>query len=311
MARIAYEEWNPSENSLSIVRIANQICAEYAQQGYDLTLRQLYYQFVARDYLPNNQRSYSNLGATIDRARKAGYLDWNYITDRTRNLMQWPHYTDPADMIQQTEGDYRIDRWEGQEYHVEVWVEKEALAGVVARASLALDVAYFSCRGYVSQSELHAAAMRHVRAQRRGQQVIVVHLGDHDPSGIDMTRDMQERLELFGATSEVRRIALNRDQIDRYAPPPNPAKLTDSRAAGYIAEHGSSSWELDALNPEILAGLITDEINEYRDADLYEIREALQVKGKRQLAKVSDNWDAVAEFVADIDPDDEDDDADD
>lgn len=308
MARIAYEEWNPSENSLSIVRIANQICAEYAQQGYDLTLRQLYYQFVARDYLPNNQRSYSNLGATIDRARKAGYLDWNYITDRTRNLMQWPHYTDPADMIQQTEGDYRIDRWEGQEYHVEVWVEKEALAGVVARASLALDVAYFSCRGYVSQSELHAAAMRHRRAEKRGQQVVVVHLGDHDPSGIDMTRDMQDRLELFGASSEVRRIALNRDQIDLYNPPPNPAKLTDSRAAGYISEHGSSSWELDALNPEILAGLITNEINEYRDADLYEIREALQVKGKRQLAKVSDNWEAVAEFVADIDPDDEEDD---
>lgn len=306
MARIAYEEWNPSENSLSIVRIANQVCAEYAQQGYDLTLRQLYYQFVARDYLPNNQRSYSNLGATIDRARKAGYLDWDYITDRTRNLMQWTHYSDPADLIQQAESDYRIDRWEGQEYHVEVWVEKEALAGVVARASLALDVAYFSCRGYVSQSELHAAAMRHVRAQRRGQQVIVVHLGDHDPSGIDMTRDMQERLELFGATSEVRRIALNRDQIDLYAPPPNPAKLTDSRAAGYIAEHGSSSWELDALNPEILAGLITDEINAYRDADLYEIREALQVKGKRQLAKVSDNWEAVAEFVAEIDPDDND-----
>lgn len=307
MARIAYEDWNPNENSLSIVRIANQICADYAAQGYDLTLRQLYYQFVARDYLPNNQRSYSNLGATIDRARKAGYLDWKYITDRTRNLVQWTHYDDPADLIAQAEGDYRVDRWEGQEFHVEVWVEKEALAGVVARASLALDVAYFSCRGYVSQSELHSAAMRHRRAEAQGKEIRVIHLGDHDPSGIDMTRDMQDRLELFGASSQVERIALNRDQIDTYNPPPNPAKLTDSRAAGYIAEHGSSSWELDALNPEILAGLITDKINEYRDADLYEERDAFQVRGRRQLAKVSDNWEQVAEYVADIDPDDEED----
>lgn len=66
MAKIAYEHWNPSPRSLSIVQIANAICAEFHANGYDLTLRQLYYQFVARDYLPNNQRSYDNLGRTID-----------------------------------------------------------------------------------------------------------------------------------------------------------------------------------------------------------------------------------------------------
>jgi len=300
MALIAYEDWNPSEKSRSIIRLANGICREYAAQGYDLTLRQLYYQFVARGYIPNNQRSYKSLGNTIDRARKAGLMDWRFIVDRTRNLMGYTTYEDPAGIVEAMESDYHVDLWEGQDFRVEVWVEKEALAGVVARAALSRGVDYFSCRGYVSQSELHSAALRHRRYEREGQDVVVVHLGDHDPSGIDMTRDIQERLALFGAHSEVRRIALNRDQIDLYNPPPNPAKLTDSRAKGYIMEHGKSSWELDALDPDTLATLITDEIDRHQDAHLYGARLKLQNEGREELAKVAENWSEVADFLRGI-----------
>lgn len=300
MARIAYEDWRPSERTLSIVRIANGICAEYAQQGYDLTLRQLYYQFVARDYLPNNQRSYKNLGTAIDKARKAGLLDWNYITDRTRNLMGWTTFDDPADLIAKTEERYHLDLWEGQDYRLEVWVEKEALASVVQRASLSRGVDYFSCRGYVSQSELHAAARRHRIYERNGQDVVVIHLGDHDPSGIDMTRDVQDRLELFGAHTEVKRIALNRDQIDLYNPPPNPAKLTDSRAGGYLAAYGGSSWELDALDPATLNDLITTTIDSYLDRDRYEEVSAREAEGRAQLAKISEQWTEIETYLAEL-----------
>lgn len=297
MPRIAYEDWSPSENSLSIVRIANQICASYKAQGYDLTLRQLYYQFVARGYLPNNQRSYDNLGKTIDRARKAGLLDWNYIVDRTRNLAGFRTYADPAEHVAAIEGQHHIDLWEDQDYRIEVWVEKEALAAVVSRAALSRGLDYFSCRGYVSQSELHAAAKRHIRYQRAGQEVIVIHLGDHDPSGIDMTRDVQERLELFGASTFVERIALNRDQIDQYNPPPNPAKMSDSRARGYVAEHGRSSWELDALDPDTLSGLITERVDSYVDADLFNARFEEQEGNRVRLAQVSEHWDAVVDLL--------------
>lgn len=85
---------------------------------------------------------------------------------------------------------------------------------------------------------------------------VILHLGDHDPSGIDMTRDISDRLELFGADVEVKRIALNWDQIDEFTPPPNPAKLSDSRAGAYIAEYGDESWELDALEPTLKAAPI-------------------------------------------------------
>lgn len=296
MAEIAYVAWNPSPKSLTLIGIANQICAEYTEQGYDLTLRQLYYQFVARDYLPNNQRSYKNLGTVIDNARKAGYLDWNYIVDRTRNLQGYRTYDSPAKLIEDVWQHYHVDLWEGQGQRVEVWVEKEALAGVIGRAALAYGVDYFSCRGYVSQSELHAASHRHQDYEERGQNVTVIHLGDHDPSGIDMTRDMEERLHLYGASTKVQRIALNIDQIAEYQPPPNPAKLTDSRAKDYISLFGRSSWELDALDPSVLNKLIQDTIvSKIDDTEHFNQRVALQEKGQDQLISLAENWDYVVQ----------------
>lgn len=300
MAHIAYESWNPKRSTLALVNIAENICAEYAAQGYDLTLRQLYYQFVARDYLPNNQRSYKTLGTLVDRARQAGLLDWDYIVDRTRNLMGNRTYASPGSLVEEINERFFVDLWQDQDYRVEVWVEKEALAGVIQRAAGLRGVNYFSCRGYVSQSEMHAAAKRHAYYERNGQQVIVIHLGDHDPSGIDMTRDIQTRLHKFGAFTEVRRIALNFDQIQEFQPPPNWAKITDSRAEKYIERFGQQSWELDALDPATLSNLITNEIDDFRDEISWQDRADEQMRGRDQLLRISDHWDDVVNFVEDL-----------
>ncbi len=303
MTRIAYEDWNPGPRALAIVQIANEICADYARQGYDLTLRQLYYQFVARDLIPNNQKSYNSLGGYVDRARRAGLLDWNYIVDRTRNLMGNRTYDSPAELVESVSDKFFVDLWQDQDYRIEVWVEKEALAGVIQRAAGLRGVNYFSCRGYVSQSEMHAAAQRHLMYERNGQVVIVVHLGDHDPSGKDMTRDIQDRLHFFGANSQVVRIALNIDQIERYNPPPNPAKITDSRADKYIREFGQLSWELDALDPATLSDLITEEIDQYRFLDYYREREQEQDAGRTQLDLISTHWDGVTTLLEELELD--------
>src|SRR5215472_11359210 len=93
MSRQQFIDWNPREDSMELVRRADAICAEYAAQGFDLTLRQLYYQFVARGYIPNTMRSYKNLGSIVDNSRRAGMVDGNYIVDRTRNVYR----TDGAD----------------------------------------------------------------------------------------------------------------------------------------------------------------------------------------------------------------------
>lgn len=192
---------NFSADSLRVIQQADTICRGYARQGYDLTLRQLYYQFVSRGLIPNKDTEYKRLGSIVNDARLAGMIDWDHITDRTRNLAQALHFDNPADRIEHASRAYKIDLWEGQEDRVEVWVEKEALAGVVERAARPWDTPHFSCRGYVSQSEMWAAGKRLAGYIEQGQRPIIIHLGDHDPSGIDMTRDVTERLWMFACDS--------------------------------------------------------------------------------------------------------------
>ncbi|MER7971116.1 hypothetical protein ABTX35_19325 [Streptomyces sp. NPDC096080] len=298
MPREAYIERKFSPQSMGLITKADEICRAYAQQGFDLTLRQLYYQFVARDLLPNKMSEYKRLGSVVNDARLAGLLDWHYIVDRTRNLRSLPHWETPHSVIRSAASGYRTDRWARQPYRVEVWIEKDALVGVIASACQRNDVDYFSCRGYTSQSELWGAAQRMIRYQRAGQKPVIIHLGDHDPSGVDMTRDIRERLALFEATVDVRRIALNMDQVLEYDPPPNPAKLTDSRATGYIRAHGRSSWELDALEPTLLDQLIEDEIWAFRDAGLWDETTRAMEAERALLQRVAGRWDEVARLLS-------------
>jgi hypothetical protein len=297
MPEVWYRDQRFSAASLDVIAKANRICADYAAQGYDLTLRQLYYQFVARDWIPNRQSEYKRLGSIINDARLAGLLDWYYITDRTRNLQSLPSWSTPESIIEAVANQYRTDRWADQPKRVEVWIEKDALIGVISGVCQRNQVDYFSCRGYTSQSEVWRAAQRLIGYNNAGQQAIVIHLGDHDPSGIDMTRDITDRLFTFGADVEIIRIALNMDQVERYDPPPNPAKLTDSRAAGYIERFGDDSWELDALDPATLDALIEDEILTHRDVDAWDDSTRRMEHEKELLAAVSNRWGDVAAFV--------------
>lgn len=266
--KIAYIEKRFSDRSLAVIDQANEIIEEYEAEGYELTLRQLYYQFVARDLLPNTDRSYKRLGSIVNDGRMAGLISWHSIEDRTRNLQRLAHWSSPAEIIRDSAREFRLDLWAGQDWRVEVWVEKEALAGVVERTCDSLDVPFFACRGYVSQSEQWNAGRRFCR---RRAKTMILHLGDHDPSGIDMTRDNIERLTVFSEGNvQLERIALNMDQVEEHRPPPNPAKVTDSRAGGYIKRFGRKSWELDALEPKVLDRLIREHVAKYLDIDLYQ-----------------------------------------
>lgn len=296
MPKICYVSKNFRQDSLDLIDKINTIVDDYTDQGYSLTLRQLYYQLVARDIIPNNERSYKNTGNLINDARLAGYIDWYAIEDRTRNLQRLSHWDSPKEIIETASNQYRKDMWETQDYYVEVWVEKEALSDVVGQTCNRLDVPYFSCRGYVSQSEMWSASHRIQRKQREGKMCVLLHLGDHDPSGIDMSRDIEERLILFGVNPDkfiFNRIALNMEQIEELNPPPNPAKLTDSRCSSYIKKFGDSSWELDALEPRYIDRLITDEVYIYLNETAWEVRKAIVDSEKAVMREVCNNWDKI------------------
>lgn len=297
MPLICYKEQRFNSKSMKLIDKVNEIIAEYEGMRIELTLRQVYYQLVARDIVKNNLRSYKNVGQLINNARLAGHIDWYHITDMTRELRGLNHWDDPGDIISNCVHTFHLDKWEGQKYRVEVWVEKDALRSIVSNACVPLDVDFFSCRGYTSQSEMWAAAQRLIGHESDDKKTIVLHIGDHDPSGIDMTRDIEDRLRLFGSSVEVKRLALNMDQVRKYQPPPNPAKTTDSRFAKYIAKHGSNSWELDALNPEVLIEIIQKNIRKYLDKKKFNAQVAREENGKDDIRIVASQFEECVDLL--------------
>ncbi|GHT59518.1 hypothetical protein FACS1894109_15590 [Spirochaetia bacterium] len=292
MPRIKYMNTKIQMSGLALIQKINGIIAEYDEAGYSLTLRQVYYQLVARGIIPNNERSYKNVGELINKGRLAGLIDWYAIEDRTRYLRSLAHWNEPGEIIASAAAQYRRDLWGTQPQYVEVWVEKDALIGIIQQVANRFDVPCFSCRGYTSQSEMWVAAQRLLSASKDGQRpCTIIHLGDHDPSGIDMTRDIRERLSMFGSSGcemTINRIALNMDQIDKYDPPPNPAKISDSRAEKYIEEFGETSWELDALDPSQLDELVGSTIEKYIDQDIMDEAKERQAVEKEELSEAED-----------------------
>lgn len=256
------------KDDLQTINLCNAIIGEYSTA---ITLRQLYYQFVGRGIFPNRLSSYNFLKRIVSEGRLAGLISWEAIEDRGRNLMGHVIHKSPKDGLLWLRAQYKRDLWEDQPIRPEVWVEKQALEGVIGQICDELRVNFFATRGYNSQSEQWSAGRRFAGYIQKGQRPIVIHLGDHDPSGIDMTRDNRERLQLFaGFSIMVHRIALNMDQINHWRLPPNPAKNTDARFEDYRAEFGDESWELDALSPDQIQHLIKEAIDPMRDEALWE-----------------------------------------
>ncbi len=275
-----------SDAHMEIIDRANDIIDEYSAEGFDLTLRQLYYQFVSRlgrDF-ENSQQSYKRLGKIIGDARMAGLIDWSALEDRTRYLRGNSHWDSASEIVRACASSFRYDLWADQIEHVEVWIEKDALIGVLSSVCRRWDVNYFSCRGYVSLSEMYRAARR----SYSGSRTTIIHLGDHDPSGIDMSRDILDRIEAMDGVARLHRIALNMDQVEEHNPPPNPAKITDSRAADYIRNYGPDSWELDALDPRTIERLVEEEILRHLDLDLFEEAKARQQEARDQIQEIAD-----------------------
>lgn len=321
MPKIEYIPKNFRSDTLQLIEMANTVIEDYQARGYELTLRQLYYQLVARDLFPddrmysynektrkwykdlvngtkNAEPNYIWLGTNIANARDAGLVDWRAIVDRTRSRKGLSTWNDPGDIIRSAYRSFRIDKWKNQAYRLFVWVEKEALAGVIARACNDEDIQvdYISCRGYMSASTIWREAQNIRRIYDFDQTPIIIHLGDHDPSGIDMTRDNLERLQLYsGLTFEfdLERIALNMDQIEQYNPPPNFAKQTDTRFGQYAELYGENSWELDALDPDILVNLIQDTIATYKDENLWQEMLEIEREYKGKLKYVYQNWENI------------------
>lgn len=290
---------NFNGSSLVLIEQAVNIINEMAEQGYTLTLRQLYYQFVTKNWLENIDKNYKRLGSIINDARLAGIIDWNSIIDRTRYLRKIPDYRDPVHFLHEVVPNYAHDILKDQDNYMEVWIEKDALIGVIERPCDEWRVPYYSCRGYGSQSEMYEAGKRLGREAQKHSTVTVLVLTDHDPSGLNMNEDMQKRLDMYCGEGliNVQRVALTMAQIEEHDPPPNPAKETDSRFAGYAEQFGDESWELDSLAPAVIHELVNDAIETLIDVEAFNNSVERETLQRGRLDLVSQHFNALHEFA--------------
>jgi hypothetical protein len=290
----------------------------YRGQGFSLTLRQMYYQLVARGHLENGQKHYKRIGDVLTKARYEGEFPLNGMVDRGRSI-QGGSSTRCDDSIQTGAGDatnwirnlpeflLQTHRWYAQETYVSVWVEKEALAEIFEQTCNQLGVGWFACRGYPSVSSLYSflkTAERATEGERHprysfgdssweerhhgtAEKVVVLYFGDHDPDGWEIPRSCERNLNILqqrtGTEMEIefKRIALNMDQIEEFDPPPFPAKITSSRYEKYNEEHDTNdAWELDALEPPVLQQLITENVEAYFDEAIFDQQQ--EAMGARQ-----------------------------
>jgi hypothetical protein len=277
----------------TLVRIeqANTILAEYAGQGFVLTLRQLFYQFVARQLVENTQRNYDNLGDTLVNARNVGLVDWDLIEDRTRDLQALSTWNSPVDLLQAAAEQYRAPLWESQKYRPEVWIEKSALVGVIEPACTRWRVPHFAARGYSSISELYLAGKRFAAYALRDLLPVVFYLGDHDPSGLHMVlHGLPDALSLYARQRiEVRHIGLTLDQARDL--PPNFAKENDARHGWYVDRTGTTDcWELDALEPTVIDSLLDTAIREIVDSETWDAALRNEELEKIRLAEVANSF---------------------
>lgn len=274
-----------------VVQHIVDILADYAEDDYIITLRQLHYQFVKSNWIINHDTAYKKLGTILDDCRYAGIIDWAAIEYRGRKPYIPYSVRDPDHALQDTVDQYRLDRQLGQEVAIELWTEKDALSGILQRTTEKYHIQLAVNKGYTSSSAIYRAYQRILYNARSGKYTTILYFGDHDPSGLDMIRDIQERLTMmvekgkYELTAknvfQVLPIGLTMKQIRQYNLPPNPTKMTDTRSNGYIKKFGKTCWEVDALDPRTLTDIVEANIVDQIDVDLYEemlVKEAADIQ---------------------------------
>lgn len=287
--KIAYrDDPHLSKKNIELLQIINEIIDDYAADNFKLTLRELYYELVGKVIIPNVQAEYSKLSRLLTKGRMAGLVNWDAIEDRLRkpDLLYW--VIDIPDALQDTIDQYRLNRQRGQKNYLEIWTEKDALSGILQRLAHHYHIRLVVNRGYSSCTAMHEAFKRLGRAEENEQKLIILYVGDHDPSGLDMLRDIPSRLEEFGVSCKLIPVALTQKQIQQYSLPKNTAKVTDPRAQWYIENFGDKSWEVDALGPRRLTQIVEKAIKKHVNIKLFEqtvAQEEAEIKELRKIIK--------------------------
>lgn len=298
-----FTPYNPNLIAGMVIDRVNGVIDHYRDQGLSLTLRQLYYQMVAQKLIPNewadpqtgsvnNVKSYKKLMNIVSRGRLGGMIDWGAIEDRGRSQITNGHWDSPEELIDTAANAFYKDHWADSNYKIIVMAEKDAVSNVVTPVCRRRDVAFIANKGYASQTMLYNLGSELREGLDQGKEIVLIYLGDHDPSGLDMDRDLEDRLNLFAEVEDliIERIALTKPQINEMDVPPDPAKPTDPRSEKYRNIHGEYSWELDAIPPQKLAEIVDAAIEGYVDDELWNSVEDQILEVRAKIRKFANTW---------------------
>jgi hypothetical protein len=275
-----YDSKKGRGRSANTVKIGNAL-HNLLQVHHPMTVRQVYYQLVAAQEIPNKRASYQKISSLLVDLRKDGTIPWDWIEDRLRKPRAPGMWDDPADFAVDACASYRRNVWATQHEYFETWLEKDALSGIFEDVLRPYGVTLNVGRGYDGWDSIKNAAGRYQDQEK----VAILYFGDFDPSGEDMARSLRERLAFFDVEPELVKVALTADDIKRYHLPPDPAKVSDTRATAFIERHGDVSVELDALPLDVLRERIVSEVESRLDLRALAKVQEQEEKERKEIEK--------------------------
>lgn len=259
---------------------------EIAEADQPCTCRQLFYRLVSRGLIEKTEGEYNNtVIRLLSRMRLSNELPWTWVSDNTRWVRRASSHANLLALLEDCQNTYRRDMWRNQPSYVEIWCEKDALAGVLSEVTYGYDVPLYVSRGYSSLSFLKTAADS-LAAQDRD--CYIYHFGDHDPSGVDIGKQIERRLREFAPDTAITfaKVAVTAEQIEALNLLTRPTKKTDTRSRTFVGE----SVDVDAIPPSDLRQLCKDCIVQHIDADEWNQTCDIEAAERESFAAFAEKW---------------------
>jgi len=278
----------PRRTNKDIAKLCDQIM-EIAQEIQPFSVRQMFYQLSSAGLCRKVEKDCKNVaGRLLKKLRYEGRMPFDWIVDNTRWMRKPDSWSSLESMLHEQKKLFRRSLWLEQPAYVEVWVEKDALSGILYQVTQQWDVPLMSVRGFSSISFLHSAAESFETIDKP---IFVYYFGDHDPSGLSISKNIEQKLRAWAPNSEIHfeKIAVTPEQIERYGLPTRPTKKTDSRSKNFKGE----SVDLDALSPNTLRQLCENCITQHIDIDRYDRTVAIEKLERETLYTIIDSIEAT------------------
>ena len=273
-----------AQGSLDLIE-AMRVTTEAAQP---ITGRGVGYKLFTKGLIPSMERNeMRRVYRLLLKAREQGIIPWDWIVDETRAIERVPTWADPDEYARATVQDYRRDFWNQQPVRCEVWSEKGTVRGVLQPVLDEYAVGFRVMHGFSGATTIYDVAQ-----DDDGRELIVIYVGDLDPSGMYMSeKDLPDRLSKYdGDHVELRRIALTRAQARGLPSFPATDKRKDPRYSWFVANHGRDCWELDAMDPNDLRDCVEEAIIDLIEPVAWQRCEVVNRAERESLKTVLEGW---------------------